>query len=179
MWVFLQSCSISWTAMVRTEGSKTTGSHCRHCAVGGGGGDRHGDGFCRGHLGVMFSIMEGWEERSVVRVRDHSANGTALGDFSTWGCEEVRKGGFQSAPNGEQLAELGWDGLIGAGICWEGERWAQCPPHVLQWVDFATECRAEAMGGELWGLGSVAAKLRPRYPQLHPCKQGMEQSNGS
>lgn len=36
VWVFLQSCSISWMAMVRTEGSKTTGSHCRHCAVGGG-----------------------------------------------------------------------------------------------------------------------------------------------
>lgn len=63
----------------------------------------------------MLSVTEGWEERSVGRSVG-SCSQRALRDFSTWGCEEMGKRGFQI--DGEQLAGLGRDGLIGAGICW-------------------------------------------------------------
>lgn len=50
---------------------------------------------------------------------------------------------------GAGWADRGWD-LLGDG----GERWAQCPPLILRWVDFA---ELKQWDGKRWELGSVAA----------------------
>lgn len=81
----------------------------------------------------------------------------ALRDFSTWGCEELGKRGFQI--DGEQLAGLGWDGLIGAGICWGmggNDGLSALPSSFAGWI-LLRIAELKQWDGKRWELGSVAA----------------------